>query len=110
MTQRRSTRTGDKLVRLQDKVAIVTGAASGIGEAVTKRFLGEGAKVVVVDLKDEAELAQRFSDTPDRVLAIKADVTQREDIERIVASSVAKFGGIDILLQRGAVRYAPDPR
>jgi D-sorbitol dehydrogenase (acceptor) len=90
-------------VRLQDKVAIVTGAASGIGEAVTKRFLGEGAKVVVVDLKDEAELAQRFSDTPDRVLAIKADVTQREDIERIVASSVAKFGGIDILFNNAAL-------
>src|SRR6202453_1282478 len=103
MTQRQSTRTGDKLVRLQDKVAIVTGAASGIGEAVTKRFLGEGAKVVVVDLKDEAELAQRFSDTPDRVLAIKADVTQREDIERIVASSVAKFGGIDILFNNAAL-------
>ena len=50
-------------MRLQDKVAIVTGAASGIGEAVTKRFLDEGAKVVVVDLKDEAELAQRFPDS-----------------------------------------------
>jgi len=90
-------------VRLQDKVAIVTGAASGIGEAVTKRFLDEGAKVVVVDLKDETELAQRFPDSAGRVLALKADVTKREDLERIVSSTVEKFGGIDILFNNAAL-------
>ena len=90
-------------MRLQDKVAIVTGAASGIGEAVTKRFLDEGAKVVVVDLKDETELAQRFPDSAGRVLALKADVTKREDLERIVSSTVEKFGGVDILFNNAAL-------
>ncbi|MEA3094665.1 MAG: hypothetical protein QOJ04_6007, partial [Caballeronia sp.] len=90
-------------MRLQDKVAIVTGAASGIGEAVTKRFLDEGAKVVVVDLKDETELTERFPASAGRVLALKADVTKREDLERIVSATVDKFGGIDILFNNAAL-------
>jgi D-sorbitol dehydrogenase (acceptor) len=100
---KRSKDEPETTVKLQDKVAIVTGAASGIGEAVTKRFLDEGAKVVVVDLKDEAELAQRFADYAGNVLAVKADVTRREDLERIVSSTVDKFGGIDILYNNAAL-------
>ena len=90
-------------MKLQDKVAILTGAASGIGEAVAKRYLDEGAKVVVVDVKDEGELAQRFSATADRVLALRADVTKRDDIGRIVDATVERFGGIDILFNNAAL-------
>ncbi|SAL16738.1 sorbitol dehydrogenase [Caballeronia terrestris] len=90
-------------MKLQDKVAIITGAASGIGEAVAKRYLDEGAKVVVVDVKDEGELAQRYTATADRVLALRADVTKREDIQRIADSTVERFGGIDILLNNAAL-------
>ena len=90
-------------MKLQDKVAILTGAASGIGEAVAKRYLDEGAKVVVVDVKDEGELAQRFSATADRVLALRADVTKRDDIKRIVGATVERFGGIDILFNNAAL-------
>ena len=90
-------------MKLQDKVAILTGAASGIGEAVAKRYLDEGAKVVVVDVKDEGELAQRFSATADRVLALRADVTKRDDITRIVDATVERFGGIDILFNNAAL-------
>ena len=90
-------------MKLQDKVAILTGAASGIGEAVAKRYLDEGAKVVVVDVKDEGELAQRFSATADRVLALRADVTKRDDIRRIVDATVERFGGIDILFNNAAL-------
>jgi D-sorbitol dehydrogenase (acceptor) len=90
-------------LKLQDKVAIITGAASGIGEAVAKRYLDEGAKVVVVDVKDEGELAQRYTATADRVLALRADVTKREDIQRIADSTVERFGGIDILLNNAAL-------
>ena len=98
-------------MKLQDKVAILTGAASGIGEAVAKRYLDEGAKVVVVDVKDEGELAQRFSATADRVLALRADVTKRDDIGRIVDATVDRFGGIDILFNNAALfDIAPDPR
>ncbi|MEZ2349742.1 L-iditol 2-dehydrogenase [Caballeronia sp. RCC_10] len=90
-------------MRLKDKIAVITGAASGIGEAVARRYLNEGAKLVIVDVKDEQALSQRFADASDRVLALRADVTRREDIERIVASAVERFGGIDILFNNAAL-------
>ncbi|KNH09823.1 Sorbitol dehydrogenase [Candidatus Burkholderia brachyanthoides] len=89
-------------MRLIDKVAIITGAASGIGEAVARRYLDEGAKLVV-DVKDEAEIAKRFADVADRVLALRADVTWRDDIAAIVALTVERFGGIDILFNNAAL-------
>jgi D-sorbitol dehydrogenase (acceptor) len=90
-------------LKLQDKVAIITGAASGIGEAVARRYLDEGATVVVVDVKDEGELARRFEHTADRVLALRADVTRREDIRRIVDAAVERFGSVDILFNNAAL-------
>ncbi|MDR5778596.1 L-iditol 2-dehydrogenase [Caballeronia sp. LZ065] len=89
-------------MRLRDKVAIITGAGGGIGEAVARRYLEEGAQVVVVDVRDESELTGRFTDHATRVLALKADVTRREDIARIVERTVERFGGIDILFNNAA--------
>jgi D-sorbitol dehydrogenase (acceptor) len=90
--------------RLQGKVAILTGAASGIGEAVARRYLDEGARCVLVDVKpaDGFGAALRNADG-DRVLTISADVTRREDIQRIVASTVERFGQIDILFNNAAL-------
>ena len=90
--------------RLQGKVAILTGAASGIGEAVARRYLDEGASCVLVDVKpaDGFGAALRNADG-DRVLTISADVTRREDIQRIVASTVERFGQIDILFNNAAL-------
>jgi D-sorbitol dehydrogenase (acceptor) len=91
-------------VRLHDKVAILTGAASGIGEAVAERYLSEGARCVLVDVKPAGEFAQRLvREHPERVLAISADVTRREDIERSVAATVERFGQIDILFNNAAL-------
>ncbi|WP_197378047.1 L-iditol 2-dehydrogenase [Ralstonia pseudosolanacearum] len=85
-------------MRLQDKVAILTGAASGIGEAVAQRYLEAGARCVLVDLKPAGgTLAQLIETHPDRAFALSADVTKRDDIERIVSAAVERFGGIDIL-------------
>ncbi len=84
-------------------MAIITGAASGIGEALARRYLDEGAKVVVVDVKDEGELARRFERTASRVLALRADVTRREDIRRIVDAAVEQFGSVDILFNNAAL-------
>ena len=90
--------------RLQDKVAILTGAASGIGEAVARRYLDEGAQCVLVDVKP----ADSFADTlrasyGERVLTVTADVTRREDIERIVESTLERFGGVDVLFNNAAL-------
>jgi D-sorbitol dehydrogenase (acceptor) len=90
-------------VRLRDKVAIITGAAGGIGEAVARRYLEEGAQVVVVDVKDEHDLARRYVDDSSHVLALQADITRREDIQRIVTRSVERFGGVDILFNNAAL-------
>ncbi|WP_206997476.1 L-iditol 2-dehydrogenase [Trinickia mobilis] len=91
-------------MKLQDKVAILTGAASGIGEAVALRYLDEGAKCVLVDVKPAAKFAQRLSEThPERVHVVSADVTRREDIEGIVAITVQHFGGVDILFNNAAL-------
>jgi NAD(P)-dependent dehydrogenase (short-subunit alcohol dehydrogenase family) len=89
---------------LHDKVAILTGAASGIGEAVAERYLSEGARCVLVDVKFPdaicPDLAKRH---PEHVHLVRADVTQREDIARIVAQAVERFGGIDILFNNAAI-------
>ncbi|MGF6773140.1 D-sorbitol dehydrogenase (acceptor) [Paraburkholderia sp. GAS199] len=90
--------------RLQDKVAILTGAASGIGEAVALRYLQEGARVALVDVKPADSFgAALLAEYSDRVLTISADVTRRDDIERIVAVTVERFGRIDILFNNAAL-------
>jgi D-sorbitol dehydrogenase (acceptor) len=90
--------------RLQDKVAVLTGAASGIGEAVARRYLEEGARCVLVDVKAADAIAPRLAaDYPDHVHTLSADVTRREDIERIVSGTVTRFGRIDILFNNAAL-------
>jgi D-sorbitol dehydrogenase (acceptor) len=89
---------------LQDKVAILTGAASGIGEAVARRYLEEGARCALVDLKPAEGIAPQLArEYSDRLLPLHADVTRREDIERIVAATVARFGRIDVLFNNAAL-------
>ncbi|MDR5760669.1 L-iditol 2-dehydrogenase [Caballeronia sp. LZ035] len=91
-------------MKLEGKIAIVTGAAAGIGEAVVRRYLDEGAKVAVVDVKPQADMHATFSGIPaDRLLLIQADVTKREGIEQIVSATLGAFGRIDILYNNAAV-------
>ncbi|MDQ0624269.1 MULTISPECIES: L-iditol 2-dehydrogenase [Paraburkholderia] len=90
--------------RLRDKVAILTGAASGIGEAVARRYLDEGAQCVLVDVKPADSFGQALrASHGERVLTVTADVTRRDDIERIVSSTVERFGHIDILFNNAAL-------
>lgn len=85
--------------RLQDKIAIVTGAASGIGYGITKRFIDEGAKVVAADLKVE-ELIRNFGDA---CLPVVTDVSNHADVAAMVAQGIAHFGRIDILVNNAGV-------
>ncbi|MCS6876993.1 MAG: SDR family oxidoreductase [Geminicoccaceae bacterium] len=86
-------------MRLLDKIAIVTGAARGIGRATARRFLEEGARVVMADRDLPAlEAAARAMPAPDRLLAVACDVGRASDVEAMVAAALARFGRIDVLV------------
>ena len=80
--------------RLENKVAVITGAASGIGRETARRFAEEGAKVVVADLADEPglEAAEEVGG-----LYVRANVTSPEDVQRMYQQASERFGGIDVL-------------
>jgi acetoin reductase-like protein len=89
-------------MKLQDKVAIVTGGAQGIGEAIVRAFAAEGARVVIADVaQDKAgALAQ---DIGNNALAVRLDVRDPASIDATVKAAVERFGGIDILVNNAAV-------
>ena len=92
--------------RLSGKVAIVTGAASGIGLAIVKRFLDEGALVVGAD-RDEPGLAKSGWAGNERARTTVAEVSSQADAEATVALAVREFGTLDILVNSaGIVRHA----
>jgi 3-hydroxybutyrate dehydrogenase len=87
-------------MRLEGKVAIITGAASGIGRGMAQRFAAEGAKVVIADLeqaKPEAAAAELAAATGGQLLGIVTDVTSEDSVEKAVAQTIREYGGVDIL-------------
>jgi NAD(P)-dependent dehydrogenase (short-subunit alcohol dehydrogenase family) len=90
--------TGTPAGRLQDKVAVVTGAARGIGRATVEVFLGEGAQVVATDI-DEAALG----DLDERVVAVGGDVSVEDDARAMIQAAVDSFGRIDVLVANAGV-------
>ncbi len=86
--------------RLDTKVAIITGAASGIGHATAVRFAAEGAKVVVADLADEPgmALAEELGG-----LYVHVDVADEESVKAMFAATVEAFGGLDILFNNAGI-------
>jgi pyridoxal 4-dehydrogenase len=85
--------------KLQDRVAIVTGAAQGIGKAIADKLAEEGATVVVADVNGEgAEQA-----TPAGGLGLQVDVSSEDDVQRMVAGTVSRFGRLDVLVNDAAI-------
>jgi len=115
---------------LNGKVAIVTGGAQGLGEAISQRLVLEGCRVVIADIKEEgvhqaqtriqAEFERNFSeidsvigeaqmnpsDQKERTMGLVTDVTQEEQVEYLVAETVRKFGRLDILVNNAGVLLA----
>ncbi|MCS7264296.1 MAG: SDR family oxidoreductase [Armatimonadetes bacterium] len=87
-------------MRLKDKVAIVTGAARGIGKGIAIKFAQEGAKVVVNDINDEGgqRTVDEISQKGGTAIYCHADVTDSEQVEGMMKTTVENFGGLDILV------------
>ena len=89
-------------MRLNNKVAIVTGAASGFGAEIARQYIAEGAKVAVADI-NEAGAKDVAASLGANALAVKCDVTQRADIDALVKATVDKFGRLDIVVNNAGV-------
>ncbi|BCL36235.1 SDR family oxidoreductase [Nostoc sp. MS1] len=87
-------------LQLRGKVALVTAASKGLGKATAWQFAREGAKVVICARSEVVEkaAAEITNDTGAEVLALRADVTQQADIERVIDTTIETFGGLDILV------------
>lgn len=85
--------------KLQGKIALITGANSGIGRACAKKFLDEGAKVVASDIT-EIDLAEYDND---QVTSFKCDVTKSSEVESMIKYTLSAFGGINILINSAGV-------
>ena len=95
---------------LGDRVAVVTGGASGIGRATALRFLAAGARVVVGDLNDAngQALLDQVGDA-DRLRFVRTDVADEDAVEELIATAVDRFGGLDVLFNNAGVGGAFGP-
>ena len=93
-------------MRLDKKVGIVTGAASGIGLAIAEAFAKEGANVTIADLNEEGgkKVVEGIQKLGRDALFVKTNVTKREDCKRLIDETVKKFGRIDILVNNAGVQ------
>ncbi len=91
---------------LKDKVAVVTGAASGIGKDIAKLFLEEGAKVAIADLNLEAAgaTAAEFDPSGQRAMGVAMNVTEEDQVNAGIEAVAAKMGGIDILVSNAGIQ------
>ncbi|MCD6505654.1 3-oxoacyl-[acyl-carrier-protein] reductase [Candidatus Poribacteria bacterium] len=90
---------------LKDKVAIITGSARGIGKSIATLFARQGAKVVISDIADEIgeKTAQEIKELGGEAIYLHCDVSDSEDAERLISSTVESFGRLDILVNNAGI-------
>ena len=93
---------------LANKIAIVTGAASGFGAEISRQYVAEGAKVVVADL-NEAGAKAVAAELGANAIGVKCDVTKRADIDHLVAAAIKQFGTIDIVVNNAGYTHKNQP-
>ena len=93
-------------MQLEDKVALVTGAASGFGEGIARRYAAEGARVVIADLNDQTggKIADEIGGA-----YVHADVSDRDDVRTMVRTAVDRFGRLDTMVNNAGVTHVNRP-
>lgn len=97
-------------MRLKDRVALITGAGQGLGEALARRLAVEGAAVAIADLNGEAAetVAASLREGGSRAIGVKANVTDEADVAEMVRRTTSELGGLDILVANAGVLKAHD--
>ena len=95
-------------MRLQGKVALVTGAGGGFGEGIARLFAAEGAKIVCADMRAEAADAVASS-IGGTAIAVTGDVSRGPDVQALVAAAVSSFGGLDIVVNNAGTTHRNRP-
>ncbi len=97
-------------MRLQDKVAIITGSAGGMGQAAAELFAREGANVVITDIATDAgeEAAQKIRDSGGKALFVQANVANEADVKNMVGAAIDAFGHVDVLYNNAGIMPSDD--
>jgi NAD(P)-dependent dehydrogenase (short-subunit alcohol dehydrogenase family) len=97
-------------VLLENRVALITGSASGMGKATALKFAGQGCNIVVNDihLEKAQEVAEQIQESGREAIAVKADVSDSDDIKSLINQAVEKFGKIDILITNAGAAGGAD--
>jgi NAD(P)-dependent dehydrogenase (short-subunit alcohol dehydrogenase family) len=96
-------------MRLTNKVAVITGGAKGIGFAYSQRFVAEGARVVIADIADPLDAAEKLA-SAERVLGIRTDVSDARSVRAMVDETLRRFGRVDVLVNNAAIFASLKPQ
>ena len=93
-------------MRLEEKVAIITGAKSGIGFATAVRFVAEGAKVVVADIRDAHREVQELTTRGGEALFVEADVSSETQVQALIEKTMTAYGRLDVVVNNAGIELA----